>query len=123
MEDLDLLQGRWLQVGYERDGVVEPIDGERNWQPQTEISGEKFTVTLSDGSVILGGVFKLFPLRSPKGVDWTDTHGSYASDQMIPAIYELTATSFIFCAAYDGAARPTEFSTQPGQVLRKMRRL
>ena len=59
MEDLDLLQGRWSQVGYERDGIVQPIDGELDWQPQTEISGDSFTVTISDGSVILGGVFKL----------------------------------------------------------------
>src|SRR4051812_34557053 len=98
-EDLDLLQGRWLQVGYERDGALQPVDEELNWQPQTEISGENFKVTIADGSVILGGVFKLFPAQSPKQVDWTDTYGSYASDKVIPAIYELTKTSFIFCAA------------------------
>lgn len=121
--DLSLLQGTWLQIAYERDGLVDPIDGEQGWSPRTEISGQNFTVTIADGSTILSGVFKLDQTRYPKEIDWTDKAGSYASKRTIKAIYTLNRTDFVFCAAYDGKARPTEFKTKSGQVLRRMRRL
>lgn len=121
--DNKLLQGLWKQIGYERDGVVEPIDNEKGWQPQTKISGNTFTVTIADGSTILRGVFKLDSTRTPKAIDWTDKSGSYARDKTIKAIYTLTSTDFVFCAAYEGAARPTQFTTKPGEVLRRMKRL
>jgi uncharacterized protein (TIGR03067 family) len=120
--DLELLQGRWRQVHYERDGVTSPGDGEQGWQPVTEIRGQTFTVTIADGSVVLEGAFKLFAEQLPKAIDWLDESGSYASDHPILAIYELTEHSFAFCAAYDGAARPTAFKTEQGQVLRRMER-
>lgn len=121
--DLETLQGRWQQVYYERDGVVEPSDDEAGWQPITEISGRNFTVTIADGSVVLAGVFAIFDTVTPKAVDWTDVSGPYACDHTIPAIYEVTASTFAFCAAYDGQSRPMEFRTGPGQVLRRMKRL
>ena len=121
--DLEAMQGRWQQVYYERDGVVEPSDEEAGWRPITEISGHDFTVTIADGSVVLVGVFALFDTVTPRAVDWTDVSGSYACDHTIPAIYEVTASTFAFCAGYDGQGRPTEFRTGPGQVLRRMKRL
>ena len=121
-DDFEMLQGLWLQVGYERDGVISPMDVEQGWNPLTQISGHDFTVTISDGNTILVGTFLLDYAKQPKEIDWTDTSGSYASDRTIRAIYTLAENEFVFCAAYDGAARPTEFKTKPGQVLRRMRR-
>lgn len=121
--DHALLQGRWLQVSYERDGIEDPHDQEAGWRPLTIISGNSFTVIIADGSTVLEGEFSLDPNQSPKTIDWLDKAGSYASDHKILAIYELTATHFVFCAAYDGHPRPTEFKTGPGQVLRRMQRL
>lgn len=122
-DDLALLQGTWLQISYERDGFSEPVDGELGWHPQTQILDLTFSVTISEGGNILKGVFKLDQTRQPKEIDWTDTDGTYASEHTIKAIYTLTEADFIFCAAYDGAARPTAFKTKKGQVLRRMRRL
>jgi uncharacterized protein (TIGR03067 family) len=121
--DLARLQGRWLQIGYERDGFIEPIDDEENWQPVTEICGETFTVTIADGSTVLNGEFTLDETQDPKIIDWMDASGPIASDKPILAIYRFTETGFEFCAAYDGAPRPREFSTKTGLVLRRMRRL
>ena len=121
--ELEKLQGRWLQVSYERDGIANPVDIEKNWQPITEIASNTFVVKISDGSIVLTGVFKIHETLIPKAIDWIDLSGSYASDKPILAIYELTETDFAFCAAYDGGNRPTEFKTQPGQVLRRMKRL
>ena len=122
-DDLALLQGRWIQVSYERDGILEPVDVEKGWQPITEISGNNFTVTISDGSTVLNGTFALGSAQGLKTIDWQDTSGSYASTNLILAIYTLTATSFVFCAAYDGVEYPIEFKTKPGLVLRRMERM
>jgi uncharacterized protein (TIGR03067 family) len=121
--DLSGLQGSWLQIGYERDGLIEPIDDEKNWQPVTHISGKTFTVTIADGSTVLNGVFNIDPTQYPKTIDWIDIAGPIASDRTILAIYRLTEREFEFCAAYDGALRPKVFSTAPGLVIRRMRRL
>ena len=122
--DMELLQGQWIEFFYERDGIANPIDVEAGWHPKTTISGQNFIVTISDGSTILLGDFLLHADREPKEIIWRDREGSYACDHVIQAIYMLTETEFVFCAAYDnGAAPPHEFKTKPGQVLRRMRRL
>lgn len=121
--DIEALQGRWQQVGYERDGVTEPIDEEEGWNPIAEIREHNFSVSIADGHVALEGVFEINEHAQPKTIDWFDKSGPYATEHPILAIYELTETSFVFCAAYDGKARPTEFKTSEGQVLRRMKRL
>jgi uncharacterized protein (TIGR03067 family) len=102
--------------------VEEPVDDEDGWQPVTEIKGNRFSVTISDGTVVLEGSFKLLDGQSPKAIDWIDESGPYAVDHPISAIYEVTESSFTFCAAYDGAARPQRLRTERGQVLRRMER-
>jgi uncharacterized protein (TIGR03067 family) len=115
------LAGTWKQVGYERDGVLEPLD-EHGWEPRTTFSGDAFVVTLADGSVPIRGTYKLDPTRNPKTVDWTDSVGEDAGKTLL-AIYRLEGDSFTFCAASPGLARPTEFKTRTGQVLRVCRRV
>ncbi len=122
-DDLSLLQGRWQQIAYERDGKAEPVDQEKGWSPVTEILGETFSVTIASGETVLKGVFRIDPSCMPKAIDWIDKSGSYASEQPIKAIYTLTEREFVFCAAYDGQERPGEFKTMAGQVLRKMHRV
>lgn len=121
--DIDTLQGNWLQIGYERDGIISLVDVEQGWNPLTKISGLNFTVTIANGETVLVGTFILNSEQQPKEINWTDTSGSYASDGTIKAIYTLTETEFVFCASCDETARPTEFKTKPGQVLRRMKRL
>jgi uncharacterized protein (TIGR03067 family) len=114
--ELERLQGTWKQIGYERDGVTEPLD-ELGWGPRTTFVGDRFVVTLADGSIPIKGTFKIDPTRNPKTVDWTDTIGEDAGKTLL-AIYRLEEDRFTFCAAYPGLERPTEFKTRPGQVLR-----
>lgn len=114
--ELERLQGTWKQIGYERDGVAEPVD-ELGWGPRTTFVGDSFVVTLADGSIPIKGTFKIDPTRNPKTVDWTDTIGEDAGKTLL-AIYRLEEDRFTFCAAYPGLERPTEFKTRPGQVLR-----
>jgi len=119
-KEMQRLQGTWQQIGYERDGVTEPLD-ELGWEPRTTFVGDRFVVTLADGSIPIKGTYKIDPTRNPKTVDWTDTIGEDAGKTLL-AIYRLEEDRFTFCAAYPGLERPTEFRTRPGQVLRVSQR-
>jgi uncharacterized protein (TIGR03067 family) len=100
--------------------VTEPLD-EQGWDPITTFTAEEFVVTLADGSIPIKGTFRIDPTRNPKSVDWTDTIGEDAGKTLL-AIYALQEDRLIFCAAYPGLERPTEFRTRPGQVLRVFQR-
>ena len=119
-EEMEKFQGTWRQIAHEKDGVADPPD-ERGWEPRVTFSGDTFVVTLADGSVPIRGTYKLDPTREPKTVDWTDTIGEDAGKTLL-AIYSLEGDRLVFCAAYPGQERPTEFRTRPGQVLRISRR-
>jgi len=118
--ELKRFQGTWTQVAYERDGVKEPLD-EQGWDPITTFTAEEFVVTLADGSIPIKGTYRIDPTRNPKTVDWMDTIGEDAGETLL-AIYDLQEDRLIFCAAYPGLERPTEFRTRPGQVLRVFQR-
>ncbi len=78
-------------------------------------------MTIADGSIPIKGIFKLDPTKQPKAIDYTDTFGADAGKTFL-AIYSLKGDELIFCAAGEGHARPTEFKTKLGQVLRVNRR-
>jgi uncharacterized protein (TIGR03067 family) len=118
--ELKRFQGTWTQVAYERDGVKEPLD-EQGWDPITTFTAEEFVVTLADGSIPIKGTYRIDPTRNPKTVDWMDTIGEDAGETLL-AIYDLQEDRLIFCAAYPGLERPTEFTTRPRQVLRVFQR-
>ena len=118
--DLELLQGAWQQVIYEKDGMKEPLD-EQGWEPKTIISGDTFTVILADGSIPIKGTFKLDSSHTPKTVAFTDTFGEDAG-KTFSGIYSLDGDKFSFCVSDSGQEHPKEFKTMPGHVLRISRR-
>jgi uncharacterized protein (TIGR03067 family) len=120
-EEMKNLQGTWRQTGYERDGSMEPLD-ERGWAPAVTFTGNAFAVTLADGTIPIRGTYELDPSREPKTIDWHDATGDDAGKTLL-AIYSLEDDQFEFCASYPGMPRPTEFRTQPGQVLRRHERV
>ncbi len=111
------LQGQWRQVAYERNGHADPQDDEVDWAPVCTFIGNRFVVTIADGSTPIAGTFRLDPTRQPKSIDWTDTQGADAGKTFL-AIYTLEGDNFSFCAAMEGRPRPTRFATEEGQVLR-----
>ena len=56
-QEIAKFQGVWKQIGYERDGVSEPIDDEKDWEPQTTFIGTTFVVRIADGSIPIQGTF------------------------------------------------------------------
>src|SRR5215467_11954606 len=97
-QEIAKFQGSWKQIGYERDGVREPIDDEQDWRPRTTFIGTTFVVRIADGSVPIRGTFNLDLSQNPKAIDGTDTHGADAGKTFL-AIYSLEADKLIFCAA------------------------
>ncbi|HET6725182.1 MAG TPA: TIGR03067 domain-containing protein [Gammaproteobacteria bacterium] len=110
------LQGTWIQVASETDGVKNAPD-EFGSEPRVTFDGSEYIVRRADGSVVIKGRYRVDPTQTPKAIDWTDTLGDDAG-KTLPAIYYLEENKLVFCAADEGAPRPTAFRTAVGQVLR-----
>ncbi len=97
--DLAILQGQWKQIGFEENGL-------------------DVSVRASDGELLLAGTFTLDASVRPKAITRMDSIGADAGKRL-PASYALNSDHFVFIAADEGASRPTEFRTKPGQILRR----
>lgn len=117
LADLQALQGRWLQVRFEENGLINPPDSHGLPGAITTINGTGFHVAVPGQDTILEGVFELDATCKPKSITWIDSIGEDAGKRL-PAIYELTADSFLFVAADEGMDRPAQFVTGPGLTLR-----
>jgi uncharacterized protein (TIGR03067 family) len=115
LPDLAALQGSWLQVGFEENGIVNPPDIHGAPDAVTTFHQNHFAVRTADGTTLLEGTFTLD--EAAKTVDWTDTMGADAG-KVLPAIYKLESDRFVFIAAEPGTPRPGEFRTGPGQTMR-----
>ena len=111
-DDVQMFQGHWQQIAYERDGVKEPLD-EQGWDPRVTFTGNTFVVTLADGTSPIRGTFKIDPTRCPKHVDFTDAIGEDAGKTLL-AIYSLEEDQLMFCIAEPGRERSTKFITELG---------
>ena len=118
LSDLAALQGVWEQVDFEENGVANPTDA-YGGASLTTFRQDRFTVRSAQGALLLEGRFELN--ASAKTVDWIDSMGPDAG-KVLPAIYRLDGDHFVFVAADEGAPRPTEFRTGPGQTLRRFMR-
>ena len=115
-EEVAKLQGVWLQLWHEADGVRNPPD-ELAGALTTTFDGNAFVVRDPEGTVVLEGTFSIDAMVSPKAVDWIDSIGPDAG-KVLPASYELDGDTFIFIAGNEGAQRPTEFTTKTGETMR-----
>lgn len=117
LSDLDILQGSWLQVAFEDNGVVGASDDYGAPGATTTFNQNQFEVRTMEGTLLLEGSFELDPLASPKAVDWIDAIGPERGKRL-PGIYKLEMERFVFIAADPGSPRPDAFRTGPGQTMR-----
>ncbi|THV21301.1 TIGR03067 domain-containing protein [Peteryoungia ipomoeae] len=117
MTDFDALQGRWRQVRFEENGVVDPPDTHGADGAIMTISGNRFHVAIPGGETLIEGAFVLDETTSPKAIDWIDSVGPDAG-RPLPAIYTLSSDSFAFAAADADMQRPADFRGGPGVTLR-----
>ncbi|MCW8808004.1 MAG: TIGR03067 domain-containing protein [Rhodanobacter sp.] len=116
-QDLEALQGAWEQVAFEENGVLDPPDDHGAPGALTMINGQHFAVRTREGDLLLEGAFTLDVSVTPKAIYWVDSIGSDAGKKL-PASYELDGDHFAFIAGDEGAPRPVEFQTVPGQTMR-----
>ncbi|HKZ10147.1 MAG TPA: TIGR03067 domain-containing protein [Rhodanobacteraceae bacterium] len=116
-----MLQGQWVQIGFEEDGLAVPMSEHSASGAITTIDGCRFSVRIPGGELLLEGTFVLDASVRPKAITWTDSIGVDAGKKL-PASYQLDNDHFVFIAADEGALRPTEFRTKPGQVMRRFAR-
>jgi uncharacterized protein (TIGR03067 family) len=116
------LQGRWQQVGFEKDGLPDPPDEHGGIGVVTTFEGQRFSVHAVGGECLLEGTFTLDASVKPKAITWLDAVGPDAG-KPLPASYELNGDRFVFIAAAQGSPRPTAFHAAPGQVMRAFVRI
>ena len=119
-DDLKLLQGRWIQIKCNSNGVDNPAD-EFKHNPVLEIIDNTFSVFASSVELIIAGVFTINPLANPKTIDWTDTVGA-DKGKTFPSIYTLSENELVFCAANDDMARPDSYEPGYGYTIRYFER-
>lgn len=112
------MAGVWRQLGCIEDGVSISSGTETF----VLFDGNNFTVTQSDGTILIKGIYTMDPTKNPKTVDWTDTFGPDAG-KTFPAIYTLDGDSFAFCAADEGMERPRDFTAMRGLTIRIFKRI
>jgi uncharacterized protein (TIGR03067 family) len=120
--DLDLLQGKWRQVRFEENGLIDLPDSHGAPNAILTIMGTCFHVAVPGGETLVEGNFVLHPSTVPKGIDWRDTIGEDAG-QTLPAIYTFSDDSFAFAAADPGMARPHDFASGAGITIRAFVRI
>lgn len=115
--DFENLQGKWRQVRFEENGLIDPPDTHGAEGAVLTISGTGFHVAVPGGETLIEGNFVLHDLQSPKGIDWIDSMGEDAG-KILPAVYRISPDSFEFAAADSGMARPVDFDGGRGITIR-----
>ena len=106
-KDLDKLQGEWVIVSGERDGMTIPKEALEGIK--RTVTGEDFTVS-KDGEVLSRGKYKLDPSKKPKAID-AITKNEAGEEVTMQGIYEFEGDTYKVCLAQPGKPRPTEFKT------------
>ncbi len=115
--DLDRLQGEWVQVSFEENALVDPPHSHGADGAVMTVTGQSFHVTIPEGETLVEGHFTLDEAAHPKRIDWIDSIGQDAG-KTLPAIYELADDHFRFAAADAEMERPRTFDGGQGITIR-----
>jgi uncharacterized protein (TIGR03067 family) len=113
--DLNKLAGTWVAESRESEGRVEANADLKGLR--LVVAGDKFTLKLDDGRVVLAGTLAVGPAGTPKAVD-VKVAGPDGKEVVIPAIYELDGDTLRTAVPQTGGGRPKEFSAKAGSDVR-----
>lgn len=114
------LNGVWIQTHANEDGI-DFSTADKSIGSISEFNSGVFEVHAADGECLLKGTYRINPNAVPPEIDWADTEGDDAG-KTFRSIYKLTSSTFMFCAADVGMARPSSFEPRSGHTIRKFLR-
>jgi uncharacterized protein (TIGR03067 family) len=109
-KDLKKMQGDWVVVSMEADGMRIPDDDAQALF--RTVKGDKYTVSRYR-KVAGKGTIKLDATKKPRAIDATPD-GAAAKGRPILGIYEFDGEKLKLCFAPPGMDRPTEFRSKEG---------
>jgi uncharacterized protein (TIGR03067 family) len=109
-KDLAQLQGEWSMVSGSADG--QPMPAQMLTQMKRICKGDEITTTMA-GQVFFKAKIAIDPSKKPKTIDYEMTEG-FTKGQKQLGIYELDGDTLKSCFGGAGAARPTDFTSKPG---------
>jgi uncharacterized protein (TIGR03067 family) len=109
-ENLKKMQGDWVVVSMEVDGMKVPDDDAMALF--RTVKGDRYTVSRYR-RVIGEGTMKLDATKRPRAIDARPA-GDAGKAGAILGIYELDGKKLKLCFARPGMARPTEFRSKEG---------
>jgi len=121
LNDIEKLNGRWIQVYSNEDGIDNPEE-EKGLGSIADFNNGEFFVYSKNGNLLLEGIYKINTRKNPQEIDWFDSSGP-DKGKLLPAIYDLSQEYFIFCAANEDMKRPASFEPKNGHTIRKFQRL
>lgn len=110
-KDLALFQGEWSMVSGSTDG--QPMPDAMLKQMKRICKGSEATVMMGT-MVYLKATITIDAAKKPKTIDYDMTGGFTAGKKQL-GIYEVEGDTFKACFAKPGNARPTDFSSKPGE--------
>jgi uncharacterized protein (TIGR03067 family) len=116
-QDLQKLQGTWVQVGGENQGRAMPPDMVQQMAVKLVITGDKFVMTWNDkgnGDAMQGGTLKLEETKAPKTFDGQITMGRQTGSTLL-GNYSLSGDELKICYSKPGGPRPVSFTTKDGE--------
>ncbi len=121
-KELARLRGTWKFVALEIEGVKAQPEQFKN--ARMTLQGEEFTMT--DGSAVYKGTFKVDVGKDPKHLDVSFADGPEKGKTSL-GIYEVNGETWKLCLGLAGKDRPREFVSKPGsghvlEVLQREKR-
>ena len=118
-EDIKLMEGTWIPVSAELNGMTLPEEGLKSMK--LVIQKDEYTVHV--GNQLDHGTLNVDSSKTPRRMDIKGVTGPN-KDKLIPAIYELKDDTLKICYNLQDMAPPKEFKTKdkPGLFLVLYRR-
>jgi len=107
-EDLKRMQGNWVVVSMEVDGLKVPDDDAMALF--RSVKGDRYTVSRYR-KVVGKGTIKLDATKKPRAIDALPA-GATGEAKSLLGIYEFDGNKLKLCFARPGMPRPTEFSAK-----------
>jgi uncharacterized protein (TIGR03067 family) len=108
--DVARLQGEWVMVSGAADGV--PLPEVYRQAAKRVCTGDETKVTINT-QLILHAKFAVDPAKLPRTIDYAAIAGPTEGRKHF-GIYEFDGDTVKFCFGEPDAARPTDFTTKPG---------